>query len=54
MKKTFFIYLEPASSNLIDANKLWNGNNIPLRVQVTGQYYSGKGLPKNYQPKGNT
>ncbi len=44
-----YIFLEPADEHLINADKLWNGNNIPLTVKLTGQYYSGIGFPRNYK-----
>ncbi|MEJ8844000.1 hypothetical protein WG954_16525 [Lacibacter sp. H375] len=43
-------YLEPASNKIPAANKLYNGTNIPLRISVTGQFYSKKGYPANYFP----
>jgi len=43
-------YLEPSSDKVISANTLYNGTNIPLRVSVTGQFYSKKGYPANYFP----
>jgi hypothetical protein len=47
-RKNFF--LEPASPSLINADTLFNGNNFPIRLLVTGQYYSKEGFPKNYRP----
>lgn len=43
-------YLESASSNLTQADTLFNGINIPLRISVTGQFYKKKGYPANYFP----
>jgi hypothetical protein len=45
-----YFYLEPASSNLISADTLFNGTNIPIRLLLSGQYYSKKGYPANYFP----
>ena len=45
-----YFYLEPASSNLISADTLFNGTNIPIRLLLSGQYYSNKGYPANYFP----
>ena len=43
-------YLEPASDKIVAANRLYDGTNIPLRISVTGQFYSKKGYPANYFP----
>jgi hypothetical protein len=43
-------YLEPASDKVISTNTLYDGTNLPLRVSVTGQFYSKKGYPANYFP----
>ncbi len=49
-----YFYLESANSNLTQADTLFNGINIPLRISVTGQFYKKKGYPANYFPtKGN-
>ena len=48
------IYLEPANHSLVDADTLYNGNNIPIKILVIGKFYSKKGYPHNYFPaKGN-
>ena len=44
------IYLEPANHSLIDADTLYNGNNIPVEILVRGKFYSKKGYPHNYFP----
>lgn len=44
------IYVEPANSKLINANSLWDGEHLPLRLKLTGQYYLKDGFPKNYKP----
>ena len=52
-KLTEYIYLERANSQLIDANKLWDGEHLPLHVKVSGRYLQGVGVPKDYsQTKG--
>lgn len=43
-------YLEPANDNIVSANKLYDGTNLPLRISVTGKFYSKKGYPVNYFP----
>lgn len=43
-------YLEPANSKITIADTLFNGTNIPIRIIVTGQFYSKKGYPTNYFP----
>ena len=49
-----YYFLEPANDKLINADKLWNGDNIPLQIQVTGQIVSYAGYPTGYNPtKGN-
>lgn len=48
--KTEQFYLEPARDKVVGANKLYDGTNLPLRVAVTGRFYSKKGYPANYFP----
>jgi hypothetical protein len=49
-----YIYLEPANKKLLDANQIWDGKALPLKVKVRGNYKSGSGLPKSYENiKGN-
>ena len=45
-----YFFLEPANDKLINADKLYNGNNIPLQIQVTGQIVSYAGYPTGYNP----
>lgn len=45
-----YYFLEPANDKLINADKLWKGNNIPLQIQVTGQIVSYAGYPTGYNP----
>lgn len=46
--KRGYIYLEPATSLLPVADKLWDGTHLPLRLLVTGQFVSQSGYPKGY------
>ncbi len=49
-----YFYLETANSKITKADTLFNGINIPIRISVTGQFYSKKGYPANYfPPKGD-
>ena len=43
-----YYYLEPANDKIINADKLWNGDNLPLHIQVTGQIVSYAGYPTGY------
>ncbi len=45
-----YYFLEPANDKLINADKLWKGDNIPLQIQVTGQIISYAGYPTGYNP----
>ena len=45
-----YYFLEPANDKLINADKLWQGNNLPLQIQVTGQIVSYAGYPTGYNP----
>lgn len=45
-----YYFLEPANDNLINADKLWTGKNLPLQIQVTGQIVSYAGYPTGYNP----
>ena len=45
-----YYFLEPASDKLINADKLWKGDNLPLQIQVTGQIVSYAGYPTGYNP----
>jgi hypothetical protein len=42
------IYLEPATAQLPKAEGFWDGEHLPLRLQVTGHYVSQSGYPKGY------
>lgn len=45
-----YFYLEPADSNLIDADTLFDGSRFPVILSLYGQFYSKEGYPKNYFP----
>jgi hypothetical protein len=45
-----YFYLEAANANITKADSLFNGTNIPVRISVSGQFYSKKGFPANYFP----
>jgi hypothetical protein len=45
-----YYYLEPANDKPLDADKLWNGDNLPLQIQLTGQVVSYAGYPTGYNP----
>jgi hypothetical protein len=45
-----YFYLETPNSKITQADTLFNGINIPIRISVTGQFYSKKGYPANYFP----
>ncbi|RZK04837.1 MAG: hypothetical protein EOO46_16270 [Flavobacterium sp.] len=47
---SYYFYLERASSDLINADTLWDGVNLPLKLKLTGQFYRDKGYPKGYRP----
>lgn len=44
--KKVYYWLEPANEKLIIADKLFNGENIPVQIKVTGQIISEHGFPK--------
>ncbi len=39
-------WLEPANEKLIDADSLFNGENLPVIIKVTGQVVTENGFPK--------
>lgn len=45
-KKTYY-WLEPANKKLIDADRLFDGTHLPVRIRVTGQIVAENGFPKN-------
>jgi hypothetical protein len=54
LKTRDYIFLERANDKLLHADSLWIGNNLPLQIQVTGQFYFHEGYPFGFNPiKGN-
>ena len=49
-----YYFMQPANDKLINADKLWKGNNIPLEIQVKGQIVSYSGYPTGYPIKGDS
>ncbi len=45
-KKRIRYWLEPSNENLIKADTLFDGENLPVQLKVTGQIVSEKGFPK--------
>jgi hypothetical protein len=45
-------YLEPTSKDLANANDLWDGEHLPLTLEITGRFSKEKGLPVTYLTKG--
>lgn len=53
IKEKEYFYLEPENNKLIDAEKIFDGNNLPLQIKIKGQFISDFGFPKGYkQTKG--
>jgi hypothetical protein len=48
--KREYYYLERANNKLINADTLWQGENLPLQIQVTGQIVTEAGFPTGYNP----
>ncbi|KIC62707.1 hypothetical protein [Chryseobacterium taiwanense] len=44
-KKRYY-WLEPANEKLIDADRLFNGKNLPIIIKVTGRVVTENGFPK--------
>lgn len=45
--KKVYYWLEPANQKLINADTLFNGEDLPVIIKVTGQIINEKGFPKN-------
>ncbi|WP_113635884.1 hypothetical protein [Nubsella zeaxanthinifaciens] len=45
-EKRVYYWLEPANDKLIKADELFNGENLPIIIKVTGQIITEKGFPK--------
>lgn len=48
-EKRIYYYIERANPKLMDAQDLWNGNNIPLEIEITGEIVTENGLPSYYK-----
>lgn len=44
--KRILYWLEPSNQTLINADTLFNGENLPVQIKVTGQIVSENGFPK--------
>lgn len=47
------IYLEKNDGNVIDANKIWDGKTLPLKIKVYGSFKKEIGVPSEMNLKGN-
>ncbi len=45
-----YYFLVPANRQLINADKLYKGDNLPIQIQVTGQIIDYAGYPTGYNP----
>ncbi len=45
-EKRVYYWLEPVNEKLIKADELFNGENLPVIIKVTGQIITEKGFPK--------
>jgi hypothetical protein len=50
-KDQTYYWLEPANKKLINADSLFNGNDLPIIIKVKGQIVSENGFPKKELPK---
>lgn len=48
-KENDYYYLEAANSKLIDADKLFDGEKLPVEIEVTGQIVSENGFPTGFK-----
>ncbi len=46
--KREYFYIEPANNKLINADTLWQGNNLPLQIEITGQLVTQSGFPTGF------
>ncbi len=44
-------YLEPTNKTIVNANNLWDGQTLPLRLKLVGRFSDNKELPKTYNSK---
>lgn len=45
--KRIYYWLEPSNEKLIKADTVFNGENLPVQIKVTGQIVSENGFPKS-------
>ncbi|MFT3903463.1 MAG: hypothetical protein QM727_09830 [Niabella sp.] len=45
-------YMEPMDAALLNANDLWDGESLPLKLKVTGRFSKEKGVPLTHSIKG--
>lgn len=45
--KSDYYWLEPANKKLIDADQLFDGTHLPVKIIVTGHIVTERGFPKN-------
>lgn len=48
-----YIYLEKANDSILDANEIWDGKTLPLKIRVVGKFKTEIGLPNGMSKKGN-
>ena len=48
--KRIDVFLKPPNISLINADTLFDGRHLPVRITARGQFYSGEGYPKSYRP----
>ncbi|RYE56198.1 MAG: hypothetical protein EOP48_08570 [Sphingobacteriales bacterium] len=44
-----YFYLERAGPSIINADTLFDGINLPIRLELEGQFYDKVGYPEHYQ-----
>ncbi|MDR6761282.1 hypothetical protein J2Y38_001491 [Flavobacterium sp. 2755] len=47
------IYLERVNSKLLDANHIWDGKTLPLKLKIKGYFKKEPGIPKDFTTKGD-
>ncbi|MFD1603179.1 hypothetical protein ACFSJW_06235 [Flavobacterium artemisiae] len=47
------IYLERSNTKIVDADKIWNGKTLPLKIKVFGNFKEEIGLPAEMKFKGD-
>lgn len=51
VEKSEIYYLEPINESILDASKLWNGKNLPLKIKVIGNLISENDYPDYFSEK---